>query len=208
MTIKSPAIISFILLACCVFAEPVATPYASFDNYDYVAKVLVRAVDSRTQCSYISREDIHFEGFPLQVEVLEVLKKDERVDLSNLLVPARSTVNGIHYVNPDLSKGYYAPSNVIMLACSLYPLDRQWCVVDWVLTEETWNQYRCQKAGIPVAPSNACADDEWEIVQEAIRKRQELRAQEESGKITWEEYQQLSAPYTAIINKPSSGVLY
>lgn len=186
-------------------AEPVARPADSWEEYDLLAKVVVQSVDSHEEHVYRRSPDFQLVGHPLQVELVETLRKTDDVDMSKLLVTAWTIHGGRRYGNPDLEAGRVAPSNVVSIACRIYLSEATWCVVEWVLTDDMWETYQRQKGtGVVERPYSP---EDYDIQQrlDAGRKRAELRKKMEVGEITREEYKIQSAPLTEILSQPIHG---
>lgn len=186
-------------------AEPVSMPARSMEYYDLVAKVYIQSVDSHVEHTYHQSSDSELAGHPLHVELVETLRKTDRVEMSKLLVPAWTTINGRRYDNPDLGAGYYAPSNTVLIACKRCSSGKEWCVVEWVLTDAMWDTYLKQKeTGVIDRP---LLQEDYEIQQrlDAVRQSRELRKRMKAGEITREEYKRRSAPLTDILSQPIHG---
>lgn len=202
-------IISYIFMiqwfVSAVVAEDVSMPERSMEYYDLVAKVVIQAVDKHAEHTYGKGPDFQLVGHPLQVELVETLRKTDDVDMSKLLVTAWTIHGGRRYGNPDLEAGRVAPSNVVSIACRIYLSEATWCVVEWVLTDDMWETYQRQKGtGVVERPYSP---EDYDIQQrlDAGRKRAELRKKMKAGGITREEYKIQSAPLTEILSQPIHG---
>ena len=186
-------------------AEPVSRPARSMEYYDLVAKVLVQSVDSHMEHTYHQNPDSQLTGYPLHVELVETLRKTDDVEMSQLLVPAWTLVNGRRYDNPDLEAGHFASPNVVSIACKLYPSEAKWWVVEWVLTDDMWETYRQQKeSGVVERP---LSQEDYDIQRrlDATRKMKELIKQMEDGEISREDYNLRCAPLMEILSQPIYG---
>jgi len=202
----------YILIMLCglstAMAEPVSRPARSMEYYDLVAKVKVQSVDRHMAHTYHQSPDSQLAGYSFHVELVETLRKADYVEMSKLLVPAWSLINGRRYDNPDLETDHFAPSNIVSIACKLYPSEEKWCVVEWVLAEDVWDAYREQKeTGVLERP---LSQEDYEVQKrlDAVRQRRELRKRMKEGEISREEYKRLSAPFTEILNSPIEVVNY
>lgn len=188
--------------ASCVFSEPVSTRHEDFTEYDFVAKIQVQSVDEQSEVSYFHTASVDLIGKPLQAQVLEVLHSTEGVNPVNLLVPTKSLVNGICYDNPDWIENRYSPSNLVAIACSVYPGEKKWCVIEWLLDDDAWREYQFQKVNGAVEETRQQNANDLQERTEAIRIYSELVTRLENGEINLEEFERLVAPQEEIIYRP------
>jgi hypothetical protein len=190
-------------------ADPVARPADSWEQYDLIAKVVVRSIDeTREILTYESTEARTF-AYPAEVEVVEPLRMPAAPEPWTLLVPRYSIYGGRGMESHNWTSGLYSTTNVLALACR-YTRDSKGLVVKWILPEETWETYRQQKETGVVGRPLSAQEEEEKLLLDAAQKRRELRDKMQEGLISREEYNRLSAPYTEILEsqfgKPYGGL--
>lgn len=191
-----------------VQAEPVSAPNESFEYYNFVGQIKIRSVNFENASVYRQTEAIQYMGVPLDAEVLEVLRKTDGVDLSKLLAPVKSVVNGVCYGNPDIIEGKYAVSNVVAIAGNVVSNGANWCVVEWLLSDEVWKKYKTQKETGIIKHEVSEEEQELERYLWAVHKSAELWEQVKEGEITFEEYKILAAPYSEILDHPVAVTIF
>ncbi len=202
-------VVFFVVLALPIArAEPISTPNESFENSDFVAQIAICSLDHENECVYRQTEAAQYMGLPLDAEVLEVLRKTDCVDWSKLLAPVKIVVNGVCYENPDMVEGKYGNSNVVAVAGNVVSNGGNWCVVEWLLTDDVWKKYKTQKETGIIEHEVSDEEQALEKYLWAIQKSAELWEQVKTGEITFEEYKTLNAPYSEILDHPVDVTLF
>ena len=189
-------------------ADPAAKPADSWEQYDLIAKVVVRSVDETREIQTYASAEAQTFAHPAEVEIVEPLRMPAGTEPLNLLVPRYSIYRGKRVEPFYWASGRYSSANALALACH-YTRDGSGLIVEWVLPEKTWEMYRQQKeTGVVERPRTA--QEEEQQLLDAAQKRRELRDKIQEGLISREEYSRLSAPYTEIVNsqfgKPYGGL--
>ena len=190
-------------------ADPVARPADSWEQYDLIAKVVVRSIDeTREILTYESTEARTF-AYPAEVEVVEPLRMPAAPGPLHLLVPRYSIYRGKRMDSYYWTSGRYSTTNALALACR-YTRDKKGLVVKWILPEETWDVYRQQKeTGVVERPRSAQEEEEQQLL-DAAQSLKELGRERDEGKIGWEEYNRRAEPLRMILNsqfgKPYGGL--
>lgn len=190
-------------------ADPVAKPADSWEQYDLIAKVVVRGIDEAREIPTYESTEAQTFAHPVEVEIVEPLRMPAGTEPWTLLVPRYSIYRGQRMESHNWASGLYSTTNVLALACH-YIRDGSELVVEWVLPEKTWEMYRQQKeTGVVERPLSA-QEEEEKLLLDAAQKRRELRDKMQEGLISREEYNRLSAPYTEILEsqfgKPYGGL--
>lgn len=200
-----------LILALVVFsnawAEPVATPQESWEQYDLIAKVVVRSFDATQEVEIYDTVEAQTFANPMVVDVVESLRMPEEGTTWTVLAPSYSIYRGKRMDGGHWTNGMYSTTNILALACR-YTRDKAGLVVDWVLSEVEWETYRQQKETGAVERPLSQEDSDIQRRLDAVRQRRELRKQMKEGEISREEYKRLSAPFTEILNSPIEGVNY
>lgn len=188
-----------------VSAGGIELPDEGLNYYDLVAMVAISSRDENALIPYYRADKYEYFGNPIHLNLIEVLRKSDQVNVDNILVPAKILVAGRPYEGTQLTTDTTIESNSVPIACKTYQLGQTWCVVEWFLTADQWEKYRRQHETGVSAGIESQEDREWREFEEAVRKRMELRYRMKMGELSRGDYERLSAPYTAIIERPIQG---
>ena len=193
---------SVAMTACTCFAEPVAEPAESWADYDLIAKVVVRSVDTNREIQTYASSEAQSFAHPAEIEVVERLRMpDEVAGPLNLLIPSYSNYKGKRLECPLFTGGVHSSTNVIAVA-GRYIDGKKWLLLEWLLSDEWWAKYRKQmESGIVGPNANIPSEEDRERI-DAANKMKELNRQVRAGKISMEECNRQSAPLSEILNRP------
>ena len=190
-------------------ADPVAKPADSWEQYDLIAKVVVRSIDETREILTCESTEAQTFAHPVEVEVVAPLRMPAEIGPLNLLVPRYSIYRGKRMESYYWASGRYSTTNALALACH-YTRDGSGWIVEWILPEETWDVYRQQKeTGVVERPRSMQEEEEQQLL-DAAQSLKELGREKDEGKIGWEEYNRRAEPLRMILNsqfgKPYGGL--
>ena len=150
-------------------AEPVARPAESWEEYDLIAKVVVRSVDASQEVKTYDTAEAQMFAHPVEVEVVAPLRMPGTGVTWTVLAPGYGIYRGKRLDVYYWTNGVYSTTNVLALACR-FARDKATLAVDWVLTDEEWETYRRQKETGAVERPPSQADHEIQQRLDAANK--------------------------------------
>lgn len=197
--------ITVITMIDAALAQLMAGPAASWDKYDLIARVTIRAIDPQREVQYLDSPEAKAFGYPVEVEMVEPLRMPPGTHELQLLLPAYFVINGRKMPALQMSNGEVTVSNTLAITCQSHDHPDYLVIAD-VLSEETWAVYRQQKEG---GVESDGTTSEIQVVPDlknrfdAIQQKMTLGDQLRSGEITEEEYALQKAALDEMIFSPA-----
>lgn len=191
MKIINIIVLSIMIGALSGYGEMVAAPADLWTKYDLIAKVTILTVHTNQEVLYFDSPRGKSYGYLMDVEVTEALQVPPEMEPGRiqLLTP----VYGIHGDRRlefgAYSKGEYLAGNQLAVACSYQRRNGRWLVLEWVLSEAQWAEYRDQKErGV------SSVDSPRSESRDMVENARELIRQWRGGEISMEEYNEKMTP--------------
>lgn len=192
-------------LGCC-WAEPIARSAEFWAEYDLIAEVDIRSLDSQADIQFSSAGASRGFGHAATVEVVNALRLPSDTNQWSILVPVYWMYDGQRLPAFPFDEQLINPGPHKIACC--WSGDHAWMVLKEILPDELWARYEAQKnSGETNAPpriseSMKLLQEQQREVEKALDKIGEYGKQLDGGKLTWEEFKQLTEPLEKIVQQP------